>query len=268
MAEEIKERKVDASANQKAGNDGEKNKKKLKISDFVIIGLIAAAVIYMGWNYLLAPKHSIQVNDTEISLRNTVQELLDEGFVLCSVTGEVNGYMSASVKAKEVYKKTYYIGVPKYAGASSAYVSGLELTLANFDSKDKKLSECSIYQIKYYPGFQDQGAKVLIDGEDMKEVSSWKKVGNESGDGTQIDLVIKRRDRVIDLCEIKFVSDEFEITKEYEQRLRNKVSAFLEATGTRDTLQTVMITTYGVKKNKYGNIVSKEVLMDDLFEEV
>lgn len=73
---------------------------------------------------------------------------------------------------------------------------------------------------------------------------------------------------MIDLCEIKFVSDEFEITKEYEQRLRNKVSVFLEATGTRDTLQTVMITTYGVKKNKYGNIVSKEVLMDDLFEEV
>ena len=99
----------------------------------------------------------------------------------------------------------------------------------------------------------------------MTEISAWQKAGNEEEEGAQIDLVISRRDRVINLCEIKFVSGEYEISKEYDLRLKNKVRLFVEATKTNYTIQTTMITTYGVKKNKYSNFVSKEVDMDDLF---
>lgn len=99
----------------------------------------------------------------------------------------------------------------------------------------------------------------------MTEMSSWQKFGNEGEEGAQIDLVINRRDRVINLCEIKFVSGEYEISKEYDLQLKNKVNQFVEATKTKHTIQTTMITTYGVKKNKYSNFVSKEVCMDDLF---
>ena len=44
--------------------------------------------------------------------------------------------------------------------------------------------------------------------------------------GAQIDLLIERRDRIINICEIKFSADEFIIDKEYDLKLRNKIEAF------------------------------------------
>ena len=77
-----------------------------------------------------------------------------------------------------------------------------------------------------------------------------------------------RRDRVISLCEIKYSMNEFEIDKAYDKILRNKMDAFRRETGTVKTLQLVMITTYGVRKNKYSNIVSGQVVLEDLFRPV
>ena len=80
--------------------------------------------------------------------------------------------------------------------------------------------------------------------------------------------MIDRRDRVISLCEIKYSMNEFEIDKAYDKILRNKMDAFRRETGTVKTLQLVMITTYGVRKNKYSNIVSGQVVLEDLFRPV
>lgn len=84
--------------------------------------------------------------------------------------------------------------------------------------------------------------------------------------GAQIDLLIERRDRVINICEIKFVSDEFIIDKEYELNLRNKIETFKRNTKTKYGLQLTMITTYGVKNNKYSSIVGNQILLEDLFK--
>jgi hypothetical protein len=62
--------------------------------------------------------------------------------------------------------------------------------------------------------------------------------------------------------------NEFEIDKAYDKILRNKMDAFRRETGTVKTLQLVMITTYGVRKNKYSNIVSGQVVLEDLFRPV
>ena len=105
----------------------------------------------------------------------------------------------------------------------------------------------------------------------MTEMSYWKtgaEDGQEETTGAQIDLVIDRRDRIISLCEIKYSMNEFEIDKGYDMILRNKIEAFRRETGTTKTLQLVMITTYGVKKNKYSNIVSGQVVLEDLFRSV
>ena len=40
-----------------------------------------------------------------------------------------------------------------------------------------------------------------------------------------------------------------------------------EFTGTNKSIQLVMVTTYGVKENKYSGIVGNQVLLDDLFKE-
>ncbi|GLR19273.1 AAA family ATPase [Portibacter lacus] len=87
------------------------------------------------------------------------------------------------------------------------------------------------------------------------------------GDGAQVDLVIDRKDQVINLIEIKFSVDEYVITKEYDAKLRNKVSMFQQATKTRKALWTTMLTTYGLKDNMYSGNVQRVIEMKDLFNE-
>ena len=55
------------------------------------------------------------------------------------------------------------------------------------------------------------------------------------------------------------------IDKEYESRLRKKISVFKAATKTKSAVRLVMITTYGVKPNSHSGIVSANVTMDNLF---
>ncbi len=103
----------------------------------------------------------------------------------------------------------------------------------------------------------------------LSEQSSWYvKADKELGtSGTQIDLIIDRRDRVIDLCEIKFYSDEYVIDSDYDMRIRNRIEAFRRVTGTNKAVQIIFITTYGVKPNMYSGIIQKQVTLKDLFAE-
>ena len=106
----------------------------------------------------------------------------------------------------------------------------------------------------------------------LSEESTWfgasQGEGEESRSGAQIDLIIDRRDQVVNLCEAKFALNRFEIDKDYDRKLRNKIVVFREATNCRKTIQLSMISTYGIQKNKYSGIVSSEVLLDDLFQEL
>jgi len=83
--------------------------------------------------------------------------------------------------------------------------------------------------------------------------------------GAQIDLLIDRADEVINICEIKYVSDKYEIDADYEERLRNRASLFRNVTKTKKALYHTFITTYGVSQNIHSGIVQSEVVMDQLF---
>jgi AAA+ ATPase superfamily predicted ATPase len=93
--------------------------------------------------------------------------------------------------------------------------------------------------------------------------SSWR--SNDKELGAQIDLVIERNDRIINLCEMKYATDEFVITKSINDNLRKKRAAFMEETRTRKTVHITMITTYGVKHNEYWGHIQSEVTLDNLF---
>ena len=84
--------------------------------------------------------------------------------------------------------------------------------------------------------------------------------------GAQIDLLIDRRDRVVSICEIKYSINEFIIDKSYDMKLRNKIGSFIKATNCKKSVQMVMVTTYGIKKNMYSGLINAEVVLDDLFE--
>lgn len=94
---------------------------------------------------------------------------------------------------------------------------------------------------------------------------SWRKIGDATQQGTQIDLLIDRVDRIINLCEMKFSDSPYTITKEYESKLRMKMAIFREESKTRKSLSLTMITTYGVLPGLHSCIVQNEVVLDDLF---
>ena len=99
----------------------------------------------------------------------------------------------------------------------------------------------------------------------LSNVYSWRKEADETSDGAQVDLLIDRKDQVINLCEMKYSLSEYAIDAEYEQKLRNKKSAFIDATNTRKAVHLTMVTTFGIKANAHSGIVQNEVKLDDLF---
>ena len=106
--------------------------------------------------------------------------------------------------------------------------------------------------------------KILgIEGIDSLEYSYFD---NKKG-GAQIDLIIDRKDNVINLCEMKFSEAPYTITKDYEEKLRNRLAIFKAKTKTRKSLSTTMVTTYGVLRGIHSGIVQNEVVMDDLFRQ-
>ena len=105
----------------------------------------------------------------------------------------------------------------------------------------------------------------------LSSIYSWSCKGFVDKDGAkwsggQIDMLIDRNDEVINICEIKFSSDEYAITDAYEETLRNRASLFKKVTKTTKVLQHTFITTCGLKQNKYSGMIQSEVTMDDLFQ--
>ncbi len=106
-----------------------------------------------------------------------------------------------------------------------------------------------------------------ISGVETSE-SSWRCVSHDKDiKGAQIDLVIERADRVVNLCEMKFASEQFVIDAEYAARLREKIGAFKRETGIHGNCHLTFVTTYGLRRNPNSGIVQSEVLLDDLFKE-
>lgn len=102
--------------------------------------------------------------------------------------------------------------------------------------------------------------------------SSWRYIlpkknekDEKKGKGTQIDLLIDRGDRVINLCEMKFSVNPYYISESYEKTLRNRMSIFQERTKTTKSLVYTFVTTFGVANSAGKSIVNSEVTMEDLF---
>lgn len=98
------------------------------------------------------------------------------------------------------------------------------------------------------------------------EIYPWSADANDQTPGAQIDMLIDRADRVVNLCEIKFCQGDFAIDKDYDAKLRNKIDALLIATKNKKNIQPTLVTTYGLKMNMYSNRIQRVVTMDALFE--
>jgi uncharacterized protein len=108
--------------------------------------------------------------------------------------------------------------------------------------------------------------KALGIGSVFTETSIWHYKTRTGEKGTQIDLLIDRQDMCINVCEMKFSVNEFEITKAYAKELESKLTVFRDQAKTRKTLFLTMVTTWGVKNSRnYSGLVQNELTMDALF---
>ncbi len=98
--------------------------------------------------------------------------------------------------------------------------------------------------------------------------STWRyNPKNPDQEGAQIDLVIDRADHCINLCEIKYSDNLFEITKKYRKDLERKKRVFQQVTKTRKALFITLITPFGIKKNSHSTaLVDSQVTLDSLFD--
>lgn len=95
----------------------------------------------------------------------------------------------------------------------------------------------------------------------------WRLMSKEGENGVQIDLLIDRQDMCINLCEMKFSTKEFEVTKGYAKELQLKIDLFRDKTKTKKTIFLTMVTSHGVKNSgNYAGLIQSEIKMDVLFK--
>ena len=95
------------------------------------------------------------------------------------------------------------------------------------------------------------------------ETTSWR--SKNTTPGAQIDLLINRRDGVINLCEMKYSKHPYVITKAEASMLERKKSVFLMETGAKSALHITLVTTWGLEKKGYFSVAQSEIILDDLF---
>ena len=94
--------------------------------------------------------------------------------------------------------------------------------------------------------------------------SAWTKPGSDVK-GTQIDLLIVRKDNIVNMCELKFYSDIFTVDKDYDLILRNRRTLLEQDIPRKSSIHSTLITTYGVKDNEYRWSFDNVITMDSLF---
>lgn len=101
------------------------------------------------------------------------------------------------------------------------------------------------------------------------ESSAWRYIPQKDSDeeGAQIDLVIKRVDKIVHLCEMKFSEHTYTITKEYEERLKARRRLFMDITGESKGVVLTLITPNGLKKGMHSSFVHSEITAKELFFE-
>ena len=79
-------------------------------------------------------------------------------------------------------------------------------------------------------------------------------------------MVLERKDNVVDLCEMKFFSSYYRASDKDEADLRRKKEVLSSFLGKRQSIQTVLVTTFGLSEGKYRFLYQNVILLPDLFE--
>lgn len=102
----------------------------------------------------------------------------------------------------------------------------------------------------------------------LTEINSWYcKADLDRGVfGSQIDMLITRKDQVINLCEMKYSGSEYTITEKVDKSIRNKINDLRVLTNTKYAIYPTLITTYGLVSNSFSDNIQSVITLDDLFQ--
>jgi AAA+ ATPase superfamily predicted ATPase len=181
---------------------------------------------------------------------------------------EVSDFITSYVKYDYPKREVYFRLTDFYSKFYLSFIDGRKTTNPHFWQDNLLTPELTAWRgftfesLCYYHLPQIKQA-LGISGV-QTEVSPWK--SRKEKDGAQIDMIIDRADRVINVCEMKFCEDDFSINAAYDKNLRHKLSTFAEETKCRSSLHLTLVTTYGLKFNEYAGRVQSVVTMDDLFK--
>lgn len=202
------------------------------------------------------------ISSSKLSSGGTVTKVLTEL--------EESGFIAAYIPFDKTSKEAVYRLTDEY---SLFYLKFVERSRATGEGTWVRLSEGSSW--KSWSGFAfeaiclkhlPQIKKALKIENIYTEESIWRYVPGKSKPGAQIDLLLDRRDRCINICEMKFSTELFTISKKYADELTQKQEVFENKTKTKKTIFLTLVTTYGVAKNAYyKSHVQNEVTMEALF---
>lgn len=102
----------------------------------------------------------------------------------------------------------------------------------------------------------------------ISDACSWsfRPKKKEDGKGAQIDLLIDRSDKVVNVCEMKYSQSEYEITKDYFLKIQERINTFRQVTKTKKSVVPIFITSYGLQDNANARKIAKSITMDQLFK--
>ena len=94
-------------------------------------------------------------------------------------------------------------------------------------------------------------------------IYSW--IASDEDEKAQIDLIIKRADKVINVCEMKFYDSDYTMKKKDYEDMERRVRVFRSVNNIHHAIHPVLVTTYGLKPNQYSSIFQNIVTLEDLF---
>lgn len=95
----------------------------------------------------------------------------------------------------------------------------------------------------------------------LSDVGSWQVPG------AQVDLVIQRGDRIVNLCEMKYSDKPFSVTKSYLGKMEERRELFRSVTKSTKALHLTIVSPYGIKDNAQSKSIQSVVTLDDLYQE-
>lgn len=99
----------------------------------------------------------------------------------------------------------------------------------------------------------------------ITQVYSWT-TPSDAMEKAQIDLIIQRADKVINVCEMKFFEGKYTMkVKDYED-MERRIRIFRETRDIHKAIHPVLVTTYGLTHNKYSHLFQNVITLKDLFE--